>query len=175
MKQLLERYLVALLLLGFFLLSLLVPAHAYRAVATCPSATTFWTAGATSVDPAIDLQGNICTSPTDLPPGATLVTNSGTAQTATLAAAAAKTTYLCGFSARSNATAAVQGNLTVTGTTGGTLNYAHVTAVLGQMVPTEMTFYPCIPSSAVNTAIVVTAPAPGAGGVSSTTAWGYQR
>ena len=34
-------------------------------------------------------------------------------------------------------------------------------------------FLPCIPSSAINTNIVVTSAAPGAGGTVSVTAWGY--
>lgn len=163
------------LLLVIALLLLVSPAQAYRAVTSCPGTVNLWTAGSGGVDVVVDLKGNVCISGPEFPAGATPVTNSGTGQTATLAAAAGQTTYICGFSARSNATAAVQGNLTIAGTISGTMNFAHVTTVLGTITPTEQYFYPCIPGSAVNTAIVITAPAPGAGGVASTTAWGYQK
>lgn len=101
-------------------------------------------------------------------------TTSSTA--ATLPASATKTNYLCGFSVRSNATAAATGNITVAGTITGTLNYTHFTAPLASGIGvTEPPIGPyCIPGSGINTAIVVTAPAPGAGGVVSVTAWGFQ-
>lgn len=38
----------------------------------------------------------------------------------------------------------------------------------------EETFYPCVKSSAVNTAIAVISAAPGSGGIVSVSAWGYQ-
>jgi hypothetical protein len=112
--------------------------------------------------------------------GPTMITASATgttgATTATLAGAAALTDYLCGFSMRSTATAAVTGNATVTGLLGGTLNFTHWTGPVASAVGiTEENFDPCLPASAVNTAIAVISPAPGTAGVISVTAWGYRK
>lgn len=114
------------------------------------------------------------------PAGATQETASATgttlATTATLATAVGKTTYICGFSIRANATAAATGNATVTGTITGTLNYTQWTAPNASGIGvTEMIFLPCIPASAANTSIAVVSAAPGTGGVVSVTAWGYQQ
>lgn len=111
---------------------------------------------------------------------ATPITASATgttaATTATLAAVAGKTTYLCGFSIRANATAAATGNATVTGTITGTLNFTQWTAPLASGI--GITEPPigaeCIAASAANQAIAVISAAPGAGGTVSVTAWGYQ-
>lgn len=113
------------------------------------------------------------------PSGAIPITNSATGTTsatvATLAAHATRTTYICGFSIRANATAATTGNSTVTGTVSGTLNFTQWTAPLASGVGiTEMIFTPCVPGSAANTAIAATSAAAGSGGVVSVTAWGYQ-
>lgn len=114
------------------------------------------------------------------PSGATPITASavGTtaATTATLAGVSGKTTYLCGFSIRANATAAATGNATVTGTITGTLNFTQWTAPLASGVGvTEPSIGPaCIPASAANTGIAVVSAAPGSGGTVSVSAWGYQ-
>lgn len=139
-----------------------------------------------------DIHGNLCTPPasgtgaatsanqgTPYPPGATPITASATgttaATTATLAANATKSTYICGFSIRANATAAATNNSTVTGTVTGTLNFTQWTAPLATGLGiTEMIFSPCVISSAVNTGIAVISAAPGSGGVVSVTAWGFQ-
>lgn len=115
------------------------------------------------------------------PANATPITASATgttaATTATLAGVASKTTYLCGFSIRANATAAATGNATVTGTITGTLNFTQWTAPLASgLGVTEPPVGPaCIPASAVNTGIAVISAAPGSGGVVSVSAWGYQQ
>jgi hypothetical protein len=114
------------------------------------------------------------------PAGATPITASATgttgATTATLAGAASKTTYLCGFSIRANATAAATGTATVTGTITGTLSFVQWTAPLasGLGITEPPIGSACIPASAVNTGIAVNSAAPGAGGTVSVTAWGYQ-
>jgi len=109
---------------------------------------------------------------------ATPVTASATgttaATTATLPGAASKTTYLCGFSIDANATAAVAGNATVTGTISGTLNFTQGVAATPAVGSVNRTFNPCVPASAVNTGIAVNSIAPGTGGVVSVTAWGFQ-
>lgn len=113
------------------------------------------------------------------PAGSTPITASATgttaATTATLTGAAAKSTYLCGLSIRANATAAATADSTVTGTVTGTLHFTQWTAPLASGIGlTEQIFSPCIVASATNTGIAVISAAPGAGGVVSVTAWGYQ-
>lgn len=113
------------------------------------------------------------------PVGAIAITCSATGTTAatacTLAAISGKTTYVCTISIRANATAAATGNATITGTITGTLNFTQWTAPLASgLGVNEQVYIPCVPASAVSTAIVVTSAAPGSGGVVSVTATGYQ-
>ena len=117
------------------------------------------------------------------PPGATPITASsgnvaaGTAA-ATLAAAAGKTTYIVGATVTGGgATAGSIVNGTIVGTISGTMTF-NVPVATGVTVgnqPIYFDFYPAIPASAVNTAIVVSVPTLGAGNTnSSVIAWGYQ-
>lgn len=122
---------------------------------------------------AIGITGNGYTS-TQAPITAS-ATGTTAATTATLAASASLKTYICWFSIRANATAAATANSTVTGTVTGTLNFTQWTAPLASGIGlTEMIFNPCIPSSAINTAIAVVSAAPGSGGVVSVSAGGFQ-
>lgn len=100
------------------------------------------------------------------------------AAVATLAAAAGKTTYICGFTLTSSgSTAATVVSPTVVGTITGTLTFTYV-SVAGATAANQtviVPFDPCVPANAVNTAIVVTLPALGAGNTNATVnAWGYQ-
>lgn len=105
------------------------------------------------------------------------VTTPGTL-TATLAATASKTTYIEGFDLTyGGATSASVITVTVTGTT-NTLSYT--VNVLGSATgpgtaqPLSVRFPTPIPSSAVNTAIVVTVPSTGSGNTStSVSAYGF--
>jgi hypothetical protein len=116
------------------------------------------------------------------PIGATPITVSATGTTlataVTLPAVPGQTTYLCGFSIRSTATGGSAGTATVTGTLGGTLSYTHWTGPVAGGGGVGIVEPPigdnCIPASAINTAITVTSAAPGAGGVVSVSAWGFQ-
>lgn len=112
------------------------------------------------------------------PIGSTLITASVTGTTAataaTLPAAAGQTTYICGLSIDANATAAVAGNATITGTVSGTMNFTQPVPVAPAVGTVNRIFNPCIAGSAINTAIVVNSIAPGTGGVVSVTAWGFQ-
>lgn len=98
---------------------------------------------------------------------------------ATLPAVAGKTTYLCGFVyVGTNATAAQNGSVTVTGVITGTMSFGYPTLAFGATVPNtspvDEAFLPCLASSATNTAIVVNGPALGAGApLATVTAWGY--
>lgn len=100
--------------------------------------------------------------------------------TATLAAAASKTTYISGFQiAGSGATVGTVVNCTVTNITGGvTLNYPYA-AVAGALLmntPIIVQFNPPLPASAQNTAIAVSCPSLGTGSTNNTVnAMGYQQ
>jgi hypothetical protein len=88
-------------------------------------------------------------------------------------ASASLTNWLCGFSIRSSATAAVTGDATVTGPT-NTLHFTEFVAPVASGIGTvEESFDPCIPGTSVNTAIAVNSIAAGTAGVTSVTAWGY--
>ncbi len=111
------------------------------------------------------------------PPGTTVLTGSNTgttgAVTATLTSASLHTAFICGFIITSGGTtSALVQNATVTGTIGGTLNFTYVDVSSGQGL-LGVAFPQCIPASAQNTNIVVTAPAGGAGTVAAVSAWGF--
>lgn len=113
----------------------------------------------------------------------TLLTESATGTTAgataTFPAVAARTNYLCGISvAPGSATTAITINVTTTGLTN---NYtwsvgAPATAVGVTGAVLTVPINPCMPASAVNTAITVAAGALGTAGVNQdVNAWGYVR
>lgn len=113
------------------------------------------------------------------PVGAVPLTASATgttaATTATLAGAAAKTTYVCGYSIRANATANTNVTNTLTGVISGTMSSVMwVPANTAGLGVDEQIFNPCIPASATNTGIAAVSGAPGAGGVVTSKIWGYQ-
>ena len=97
---------------------------------------------------------------------------------ATLAGAASKTTYISGFQITgAGATAASVISVTVAGLKDGTSTYtmAIPAGVTTAVQPLIVYFYPPLPASATNTAIVVTAPSFGAGNTNATcNAQGYQ-
>lgn len=98
--------------------------------------------------------------------------------TATLAAVAAKTTYICGFTITSSgSTAAAAVNATITNTITGTLTFTYTTvagATLGNQ-PLVVSFANCIPANAANTTIVVSLPSLGTGNAhADVNAWGFQ-
>lgn len=117
------------------------------------------------------------------PAGAIAVANSSgnvaaAVATATLPAAQARTTYICGFTVTSGgSTAAATVNVTVTNTIGGTLTYSYSTStgVDAPSAPLPVSISPCLPASGVNTTIVVSMPSLGAGNAhASISATGYQ-
>lgn len=98
--------------------------------------------------------------------------------TATLPAVAGKTTYLSGISITgAGATAGAVVNPTITGLAGGTMTLTYV-ASTGATVANPsiiIDFNPEMPSSAVNTALVLTCPSLGTGNTNNTVSiWGYQ-
>jgi hypothetical protein len=80
--------------------------------------------------------------------------------------------YISGFEITgAGATAGLPVTVTVAGLLGGTRSYTY-TFVAGALLPNQpliVTFSPPLPASAVNTPIVVTCPASGAGGTNNTT------
>ncbi len=91
------------------------------------------------------------------------------AATATLPAAAGKTTYLTSVQVTGQgATAAAAGSLTITGLLGGTkVDFFQIPAGAGAaaMVPLTINFNPPLPASAANTAIAAQITAFGAGNI----------
>jgi hypothetical protein len=110
--------------------------------------------------------------------GITQIQNSTTGTTggvtATLAGASGQWTYICGFTITSGGTTtALAVNVTVTGIP-TTMNFAYIFVSSGQGA-LGIAFPACISSSAVNTSIVVTVPAGGAGTAAvAVSAWGYR-
>lgn len=105
------------------------------------------------------------------PSGAVAVTSASgnkanAAGTATLTAGASTTAYISGFECTSTgATVGLPVIVTVTGTISGTLSYIFAAPAGALLIatPLQVQFFPPIPASAVNTNIVVTLPALGAG------------
>lgn len=127
--------------------------------------------------------GTYSTASVEMPEPTMLSASSGNvanaSAAATLAAAAAKTTYITGFVVTAGgATAAALVDVTVTGLVGGTATFtfaAPAGAAVGA-TPLVVMFTKPIPASAVNTAIVVTLPALGAGNTKATVnAFGFRR
>jgi hypothetical protein len=108
-------------------------------------------------------------SATPLIAGSGNVANASAA--ATLTGTATTTVYISGFEVTgAGATAAAVATVTVAGLLGGTRSYTY-TFPAGATVactPLIVAFDPPLPASAVNTAIVVTCPASGAGGTNNT-------
>ena len=104
-------------------------------------------------------------------------TGTTAAVTVTLTADAGQVNFICGFSIRSNATAALTANSTVTGLVGNsTGNYTEWVAPNASGLGVgEMIFSPCLPGNAVNTAISVVSAAALTGGVTSVDVWGYKK
>lgn len=94
----------------------------------------------------------------------------------TLAAAAAKTTYICGFNVQAIGGTATVGPITVAGLVGSSQVYQTDvnSATVGKTVASA-TFLPCIPASAVNTAITITTTADGTATAVDVNSWGFQQ
>jgi hypothetical protein len=134
----------------------------------------------------VDSLGRIITTPTTpaagtagagFPPGATPITGNATGTTGavvgTLAAAATKFTYICGFNVSAIGGTAAIGPVTVAGLTGTSQVYQLTSTAAG--VQLQQSFTPCIPSSAVNTAITVTTTADGTATAVDVNSWGFQQ
>ncbi len=139
-----------------------------------PTLTTGWVGWA-----QCDSAGKLIVSTSQYPSGAIPISASATgttgATTATLAAHATKTTYICGFTIGADATAVAVGTATVTGTITGTLSFRQAAAAAAAGTTTlTVPMSPCIPGSAVNTGLAVISIAAGSGGNTAVSAWGFQ-
>lgn len=92
----------------------------------------------------------------------------------TLAAAALKTTFICGFNVQAIGGTAAVGPITVAGLVGSSQVYQGSSSAAGGPVASG-TFTPCLPASAVNTAITVTTTANGTATAVNVNSWGYQQ
>ncbi len=91
----------------------------------------------------------------------------------TLAAAASKTTYICGFSVSATGGVATLGPIVIAGLSGGSFTYQLFSTATGANL--SQSFAPCLPSSAVNTAITVTTTADGTATAVDVNASGFQK
>lgn len=91
----------------------------------------------------------------------------------TLAGTAGKTTYICGFDVDAIGGTAPVGPITVAGLIGSSQVYQGSSSAAGGSVA-KQTFNPCIPASAVNTAITVTTTADGTATAVDVNSWGFQ-
>lgn len=91
----------------------------------------------------------------------------------TLAAAAGKITYICGFDVTAVGGTAQVGPITVAGLVGGSATYYLASSAAGTVLPVR--YAPCVPGSAVNTAITITSTANGTASAVTVNSWGYQQ
>jgi len=114
---------------------------------------------------------SVTTAPTAITGNAT---GAASAVVGTLAAAASKTTFICGFNVSSIGGTVTIGPVTVAGLIGSSQVYQlPVNATAGQVLLTQ-NFSPCIPASAVNTAITITTTADATATAVDVNSWGYQ-
>lgn len=94
----------------------------------------------------------------------------------TLAAASGKTTFICGFNVQAIGGTATVGPITVAGLVGSSQVYQTDvnSATVGKTVASA-TFNPCIPGSAMNTAITITTTANGTAVAVDVNSWGFQQ
>jgi hypothetical protein len=112
------------------------------------------------------------------PAGAVPITATATGTTgatnATLAGAAAKFTYICGYQISVNASGSTFGTGAITAIVTGNFGFNVAVPAAPAVNVVSQTFTPCIPTATTNSAIVIGSPAAGAGGSNMVYAWGYQ-
>lgn len=117
------------------------------------------------------------TTSSALPSGSTAIIGVGTDTTGavvgTLAAAAGKTTYICGLDVSAIGGTATIGPIVVAGLKGGSFTYQLAATASGNTL--SRTFTPCLPGSAANTAITVTTTADGTASAVDVNSFGYQQ
>lgn len=148
--------------------------HAAPLVAPCTEATQT----AAECDP-INQANPLPVAPNAFPVGATALTGNAAGTTGavvgTLAAAAGKTTYICGFNVSSIGGTAASSPITVAGLVGSSQVYQTPVNATAGLILVQQTFTPCIPASAVNTAITVTTTAAAGATAVDVNSWGYRQ
>jgi hypothetical protein len=90
----------------------------------------------------------------------------------TLSGVASVTTFICGFNVSATGGTAAIGPITVAGLVGSSMVFQFFSTATGANL--TQTFNPCIPASAVNTAITVTTTADGTATAVDVNSWGYR-
>jgi hypothetical protein len=119
-------------------------------------------------------------APSNSPAGTSIISGNASGTTGavvgTLAAAANKITYICGFNVSAvNITGATAQTVTIAGIVGASQVYQFSAPLTTPANPIGQTFTPCIPSSAVNTAITITTSADANGSAVDVNSWGFQQ
>jgi hypothetical protein len=114
------------------------------------------------------------------PPGATAISGNATGSTGavvgTLAANATKFTYICGFDVSAIGGTATVGPVVVAGLITASQTYqVPVNSATNATVLGPFHFFPCIQSSAINTAITITTTADGTASAVDVNSWGFQQ
>lgn len=153
----------------------LSPGIIANAVPGTPNTTTVLSVqGAPGMTPLVTTSA---TTGGGFPNAATAISGNGTGSTGavvgTLAAASSKFTYICGFSVSATGGVATLGPITIAGLVGSSQVYQLFSTATGANL--SVPFMPCIPSSAVNTAITVTTTADATASAVDVNSWGYQQ
>lgn len=121
--------------------------------------------------------GASCVPIVQFAPG-TMITGNATGTTGavvgTLAASATKFTYICGFDVEAIGGTAAVGPITVAGLVGSSMVFQASSTAAGGSVA-KQTFTPCLPGSAINTAITITTTADGTATGVDVNSWGFQQ
>jgi hypothetical protein len=93
----------------------------------------------------------------------------------TLAGVVGKTTYICGFTVSGIGGTADPGPVTIAGVVGSSMTFQMSLNNASTASIMQQDFTPCIPASAVNTAITTTTTAAAGATAVSVVSWGYQQ
>lgn len=122
----------------------------------------------------VRIVGGVPTGP--YPAGSIPITGIGAGSTGavvgTLAAAGAKTTYICGFDVSALGGTATVGPIVVAGLNGGSFTYQFSSTAAGATL--NRAYSPCIPAATPGLAITVTTTADGTATAVDVNAWGFQ-
>lgn len=169
-------------LIALLLSSLPVNAQGIRVVTSCGAGVSpVYDAGSANGQLTIDTAGKLCSGQSSqFPANGTGITGNAAGTTAavvgTLAAAAGKFTFICGFNVQAIGGTATVGPITIAGLVGTSQVYQTDvnSATVGKTVASAA-FAPCIPASAVNTAITITTTANGTATAVDVNSWGFQQ
>lgn len=126
--------------------------------------------------PVLAQTAPIPVAPQAYPLGATSIVAVGTgttgAVTATLAASATLRTFMCGITVSAIGGTATVGPVSISNVNGATFTIQLASTVAGNFY--SQSFEPCLPTSAINTAMVATTTADGTASAVDVNMWGYQ-